>query len=61
MLEGTCLLSPNLPGWPELPKPTWSTELLVERGTVMDVAVNWAKKGETWTFFIDFGCGIPKS
>jgi len=47
MLEGTRLLSPNLPGWPQLPKSTLeTTELLVERGTVMDVAVNWAKKGE---------------
>lgn len=62
MLEGTRLLSPNLPGWPQLPKSTLeTTELLVERGTVMDVAVNWAKKGETWTFFIEQAVEFPKS
>ena len=47
MVKGTQLLSPSLPGFlgpVDFPKGT--TELLVERGTVLDVAVGQALKGE---------------
>lgn len=48
MVKGTQLLSPSLPGFPGWPVdfPKGTTELLVERGTVLDVAVGQALKGE---------------
>ncbi|CAK9013047.1 unnamed protein product [Durusdinium trenchii] len=48
MLQGTCLLFPGSPGWSEIPfggTQIFSTELLVEEGTVLEVAVQEAQRG----------------
>eukprot|EP00438_Fugacium_kawagutii_P009241 Skav231852 [mRNA] locus=scaffold2307:16794:18047:+ [translate_table: standard] len=46
MLKGTRLLSPSLPGWPQVLKGKEKTALSVERGPVLDVAVQKAKAGQ---------------
>eukprot|EP00438_Fugacium_kawagutii_P017302 Skav213699 [mRNA] locus=scaffold491:715924:719131:- [translate_table: standard] len=49
MLEGTRLFSPSLPAaWPNVAIAAGATQLLVERGTVLDVAVGCAMKGAPW-------------
>ena len=45
-MQGTLLLSPSLGAWPDVGSVKGLTELLVERGTVLDVAVARALKGE---------------
>ena len=47
MIKGTKLLSPSLGSWPDVPATGKAkTELVVERGTVLDVAVKEAQAGK---------------